>query len=197
MRRKVSRITGIAVAFALSGAVACVTVNIYFPAPEVRQAAEEIVDETWGNRADPAPRSRLDGYALPRFAAMLLEPSTAHAAEPDVNISTPAIRSIKESIKARAGELRPFLGSGAVGIGRDGMLVARSIEGLDLAGKARVKRLVEAENKDRMQLYRELAAANGYGSERVPDIQKIFAETWIGKAERGWWVQEGGAWRQK
>ena len=30
---------------------ACVTVNIYIPAPEVRRAAEEIVDETWGDTA--------------------------------------------------------------------------------------------------------------------------------------------------
>src|SRR5262245_11964914 len=26
---------------------ACITVNIYFPAPEVRRAAEQIVEETW------------------------------------------------------------------------------------------------------------------------------------------------------
>ncbi len=30
---------------------ACITVNIYFPAPEVRLAAEQIVDETWGEQA--------------------------------------------------------------------------------------------------------------------------------------------------
>jgi hypothetical protein len=36
-------------------AMACVTVNIYFPAPEVREAAEKIVDETWGAATPPAP----------------------------------------------------------------------------------------------------------------------------------------------
>lgn len=35
--------------FLAVGVAACVTVNVYFPAPEVRAAAEEIVEETWGD----------------------------------------------------------------------------------------------------------------------------------------------------
>jgi uncharacterized protein YdbL (DUF1318 family) len=61
-----------------------------------------------------------------------------------------------------------------------------------------VRRLVEAENADRRSLYREIAKANKFGDERIPDIQKIFAETWIQKAEPGWWIQQpNGQWTKK
>lgn len=182
-------------------AAACVTVNIYFPAPEVREAAERIVEETWGgNEAKPAaaePRSALPSRLL--FGALsLLAPSEAAAAEVNIEVSTAAIRAIKDAMKQRSAELKPFLGSGAVGIGKDGMLAARGVDGLDLAAKARVKRLVDAENKDREALYREIATANSFGADRVGDIRSIFAQTWKDKAERGWWVQGAdGSWSRK
>ena len=45
---------------------ACITVNIYFPAPEVRRAAEEIVEETWGDAAatQPTPGGAAGGDAV-------------------------------------------------------------------------------------------------------------------------------------
>lgn len=180
---------------------ACVTVNIYFPAPEVREAAEQIVEETWGSPAPapaaPGPQSRmLRGLLL--AAATLLSPAEAHAADVDVNVSTASIRALKESMRQRAAQLKPHLASGHVGIGRDGMLVERDASGADLATKAKVRRLVDAENRDREALYREIAAANNYGSERVDDIRRIFAQTWKDKAEPGWWIQDAsGAWKRK
>lgn len=176
---------------------ACVTVNIYFPAPEVRKAAEEIVVETWGDeRSDAAPARKDDGDESSWLDH--LGPATAHAADPDVNVSTAAIRALKASMAARAGELKPFLRAGAVGIGRDGMLVVRDAEGVSLKDRATVRRLVDAENRDRASLYREIAKANDYGEERVPDIQRIFAETWIEKAEAGWPVQKpDGSWSKR
>lgn len=181
-------------------AMACVTVNIYFPAPEVREAAEQIVDETWGAApAAPAPQSRLEDSAPSMLAAMLdwMAPREALAAEVDVNVSTAAIRALKEAMRQRAAELKPHLSSGAVGIGSNGLLVERDAAGLDLAAKAKLRRLIDAENKDRETLYREIAAANKYGPERVADIRNIFAQTWKDKAEPGWWIQDGGSWRKK
>lgn len=182
-------------------AAACVTVNIYFPAPEVREAAERIVEETWGGEeAPPAatePRSALPSRLL-YGALSLLTPREAAAAEVDIDVSTAAIRAIQDAMKQRSAELKPFLGSGAVGIGKDGMLAARGVDGLDLAAKARVKRLVDAENKDREALYREIATANNFGADRVGDIRSIFAQTWKDKAERGWWIQAAdGSWARK
>jgi uncharacterized protein YdbL (DUF1318 family) len=181
-------------------ATACVTVNIYFPAPEVREAAEKIVDETWGGAAAPTAPGQRSSLARRMLlaAAGAFSPADAHAADPDVNVSTAAIRALKDGMKQRAAELKPHLSSGAVGIGRDGLLVVRSEASLDLASKAKVKRLVDAENRDREALYKEIATANNYGAERVADIRTIFSQTWKDKAEPGWWVQSAaGAWSQK
>jgi uncharacterized protein YdbL (DUF1318 family) len=180
-------------------AMACVTVNIYFPAPEVRQAAERIVDETWGSApaVSPGPRSSLAGRVV-LAALKAVSPREASAADVDVNVSTAAIRALKEAMKQRAGELKPHLGSGGVGIGKDGMLVSRDAAGGDLAIRAKIRRLVDAENKDREALYREIATANNFGAERVADIRAIFAQTWRDKAEPGWWVQGAdGSWKKK
>ena len=100
-------------------AMACVTVNIYFPAPEVREAAERIVDETWGGAAAPAPvpgKQSGVAHSLLLAAVDLFSPAAAIAAEVDVNVSTASIRAIKDGMKQRAAELKPYLASGAVGI---------------------------------------------------------------------------------
>ena len=178
-------------------AMACVTVNIYFPAPEVREAAEQIVDETWGAAPPaPGPRSAI-GAGILRAAVVLLSPREASAAEVNVDVSTAAIRALKDSMRQRASELKPHMSAGAVGIGDDGMLVERDAAAVDLATRAKLRRLIDAENKDRDALYREIATANNYGAERVADIRAIFAATWKDKAERGWWIRDGGTWRQK
>lgn len=178
---------------------ACITVNIYFPAPEVRRAAEEIVDETWGNAAAVRPTPGSAPAATQSSWLDRLGRQRAEAQQQaDINISTAAIRALKESMRQRAVQLKPFLNAGQVGIGNDGLLVVRSLEGLPLNTQATVRRLVEAENADRRSLYREIAKANKFGDERIPDIQKIFAETWIQKAEPGWWIQQpNGQWTKK
>jgi uncharacterized protein YdbL (DUF1318 family) len=170
--------------------LSCITVNIYFPAPEVRQAAEEIVEETWGAES-PRPQATKESSWL-----RLLEPARAQAQEADINVSTAAIRALKESMRQRADQLKPFLKAGRVGIGRDGMLAVRALDGVPLREQATIRRLVEAENRDRANLYREIAEANSFGSDRIPDIQRIFAETWIDKAEKGWPIQKpDGTWQ--
>jgi uncharacterized protein YdbL (DUF1318 family) len=190
IERRVRRVSlGLAATLA-----ACVTVNIYFPAPEVRKAAEEIVAETWGDEhssTTPARQQGDDGTSwLDHFG-----PATAHAAEPDINVSTAAIRALKASMSARSNELKPFLNAGAVGIGRDGMLAVRDTNAVALRDRATIRRLVDAENRDRASLYKEIAKANDFGEDRVPDIQRIFAETWIEKAEPGWPIQKpNGSW---
>jgi uncharacterized protein YdbL (DUF1318 family) len=177
---------------------ACITVNIYFPAPEVRRAAEEIVEETWGGTAATQPTPESAPAATQSSWLEILRPRRAEAQEADINVSTAAIRALKDSMRTRAAQLKPFLSAGQVGIGSDGLLVVRNLDGVPLNTQATIRRLVEAENRDRRSLYREIAKANKFGDERIPDIQRIFAETWIEKAEPGWWVQQAnGQWMQK
>jgi uncharacterized protein YdbL (DUF1318 family) len=202
--RRLSRLSlssALATAFA-----ACITVNIYFPAPQVRAAAEEIVEETWGDGASHGAQGPADAApdeAAPNGGGALLDifaPASAWAAEDhaNVDVSTAAIRALKEAMKGRAAELKRSMATGAVGIGNDGMLAARDVSGLPLAEQAKVRRLVEAENRDRKALYAEIAEANGYPRDRVKDIQEIFAQTWIDKAESGWSIQKpDGSWSKK
>jgi uncharacterized protein YdbL (DUF1318 family) len=191
-----SRLLTLSTAIAMLGAVACVTVNIYFPAPEVRAAAEEIVEETWGDAGAPATQE-----AAPRGESglqQLLGPATAHAKEADINVSTAAIRALKASMKARAEQLKPYLRTGTVGIDRQGLLEVRNLDAVPLRDQANIRRLIEAENRDRLSLYREIAKANDFGDDRIGDIQRIFADEWRRAAEPGWVIQKpDGSWVQK
>lgn len=185
-------------AVALGALPACLTINVYFPAPEIREAAEQIVSETWGDGGAAAPQPT--GEPQSRWGSVmdLLMPSAAYADEVDINVSTAAIRKLKASIAGRAGELKPYLRDGKIGIGKDGLLAIRDLAGVPLRDQANVRRLVDAENRDRMSLYRAIAEANDLDMSRVPDIQKIFAETWIEKAEKGWPIQkQDGTWTKR
>jgi len=182
----------------------CVTINIYFPAAAVEKAADKIVEEVWGEEGKK-PRKKEEGPGpqgllkdAPRLVIGILAPAEAYAQGPDINISTPAIRAIKDSIKKRAGRIKPYLDRGNVGISKDGLLVIRSLEGLSLREKALLRRMIKAENEDREALYREIAKANDFPPERVDDIKRIFAKSWRKKAKKGWWIEsEDGQWYRK
>lgn len=182
-------------------AVSCVTINIYFPAEQVRGAADRIVDEVWGERAagseqgqPPAPPVKPPPQ--PGSFLKILGPRTV-CADQDINVSTPEIRAIRETMKERSGQLFPFLDTGHVGIGFDGLLKVRTTEGLGLKPRADVQRLVDAENQDRRRLYQEIARANGF-PEKAGEVQAIFADSWRDKAAKGWYLeQEGGGWKQR
>ena len=180
---------------------ACVTVNIYFPAAAVERAAEQIVKETWGGPSEPAkaPPKPQSYNRLPSLRTVSLTfVSEAQAQEADINVSNPAIRALKDSIKQRAGAIKPFMDRGNIGIGQDGLLTIRTTDGLNLKERAEAQQLVEAENRDREALYAEIAKANGIPKENIPRIKAIFAKSWIEQAQSGWWIQDGsGNWRRK
>lgn len=175
-------------------AVSCVTINIYFPAEEVRDAADKIVNEVWGERRQAPEPPPADGKGS--FLPWQFGPANVYAAQ-DIDITTPQIRAIKAEMKQRASALRPYLEAGQVGIGRDGLLAIRSTEGLDLRGRAEVQRLVKEENADRQRLYQEIARANGF-PEKVDEVRAIFADSWRENAHSGWLIQtDQGAWNRK
>jgi len=179
---------------------ACVTVNIYFPAAAVERAADQIVKETWGGPGQPAnkeePRSRSPQSGNPVAFFSLV--SEAFAQEADINVSNPAIRALKDTIKKRSDSIKPFLDRGHVGIAQDGLLTVRTTEGLNLRERAEVQQLVDAENRDRESLYLEIAKANNIPREAVPRIRRIFAGSWIEQAKAGWWIQDTqGNWKKK
>ncbi|WP_291315812.1 DUF1318 domain-containing protein [Desulfuromonas sp.] len=194
--KRLVRIIGV---FSVLAVISCVTINIYFPAEDVRDAADQIVDEVWGDRPGPAGEElppAAEGVGPGSSLRLLLQPGAAHAAQ-DIEVSTPEIRAIKSSIKERSNALFAFLGSGHVGIGSDGLLKIRSTEGLGLKGRGEASRLVSAENADRLRLYDEIARANGF-PEQVAEVQAVFAESWREKAASGWYLEgPDGAWSRR
>jgi uncharacterized protein YdbL (DUF1318 family) len=119
-----------------------------------------------------------------------------HAAA-DIEINTPAIAALKNSMQQRHGQLAPYYESGAVGLTRDAMIALRDAAAVPLANRQTVNSLVAAENQDRSALYREIARANGH-PEWEQEIRSTFAERWIAKAQSGWYVQNAaGAWAKK
>jgi uncharacterized protein YdbL (DUF1318 family) len=178
---------------------ACVTVNIYFPAAAVERAADEIVKETWGNRTESAPKEQPRSL-LPtaREIVSVTFIDEAFAQEADINISNPAIRALKDSIKNRSGSIKPFMDRGNVGLTKEGLLAVRTTYGLSLRERAEVQQLVDAENRDRESLYLEIAKANNFPLESVAKIRSIFARSWVEQAQAGWWIQDAqGNWQKK
>ena len=125
--------------------------------------------------------------------------SSAHAQDgADLTIRTPAIQAIQQRMAARFdAQLAPHFGSGALGFGRDGLVVLRDAAQVALKDRAALNQAVADDNRDRAAVYREIAVANGH-PEWEAQIRDTFARQWIDSARAGWWYQDaGGAWKQK
>ena len=186
--------------FCLVMLAACVTVNIYFPAADVQKAADKIVDDVTSPEPKAPPKPDSSGWLLKQFRVvrtLSFGPECAHA-QVNVNVSTPAIRALKESMRNDFHQLRPYYEKTVVGENKNGFVEIKDSSGLGLKEQAEVKRLVDQINKDRTSLYREIQTANNYPSEILPQIQKIFANSWREKSRAGWWIQnDDGQWIKK
>ena len=127
--------------------------------------------------------------------AVLSLAGAAHA-QGNLEINTPAIAALKQSMQQRHVGLAPLYASGAVGLAADGSVALRDAGGVPLAQRGQVNALIAAENADRSALYREIARANGH-PEWEADVRRTFAQRWIDRAQAGWWVQTGGGWARK
>jgi hypothetical protein len=179
---------------------ACVTINVYFPAAEAQQAASEFVDKVIGDdqkKDEPAPVKPPQASVQPRFDPMAFLISDAQAQEVDINIHTPAIQAIQARMAERfQNSLEAHFDSGALGFGSDGMIAIRDATKIELKDRVAAKEAVAEDNRDRKALYRELAVANGH-PEWEAQLRDTWAKEWIAKAHKGWWYQDGGAWKQK
>jgi uncharacterized protein YdbL (DUF1318 family) len=180
---------------------ACVTINVYFPAAAAEKAADRIIDDVWGQDAEGGEQSALPAelgnvlLAAARGALELVIPA-AHA-QADLDVSSPAIRTLTASMESRHGQLEKHYASGAIGLTADGLIEVRDANAVPLAERNAVRKLVADENGNRNSLYREIAAANGH-PEWESDIRNTFAQRWIAKARSGWWYRNtAGQWVQK
>src|SRR5687767_12472409 len=160
-----ARISSISMPAAIAMLAGCVTINVYFPAVAAEKAADRIIEDVWGKDAEQAPASESKDtqgrYDLGHMLAGVLDfvvPS-AEAAEPNIDISSPAVQQIRDSMESRHASLESHYNSGAVGLTNDGMVTVRDANAIPLAERNAVKKLVADENNDRTALYREIAVA--------------------------------------
>src|SRR5690606_26918973 len=104
------------------------TINVYFPAAEAQEAAEEFVEKVLGEDAAAAegePQAFVPA-SRPRWSPMSLLISSAHAQEADITIRTPAIQAIQDRMATRfKSGMQAHFDSGALGFGNDGLVVLR------------------------------------------------------------------------
>ena len=174
--------------------LSCITVNIYFPEAEVKKAAEDIVNDVRGT--DKQKKEEIKKDVVAESAGFSLVPGLY--AQQATEVSSPRIRAIKESMKARLEQLVPFYDAGRIGEGKDGLLQVLKEDGLSLQDRSVLRKLAGDENKDRKDLYAEVAKALNVDASKMGDVQKIFADQWIGTARAGWMIQKADVtWAKK
>lgn len=176
---------------------ACVTINVYFPAAEAQQAAEEFIDKVIGDEAKP--QSSIVSPATDyRLAVLSFFIGSAQAQSADISIRTPAIQAIQSRMATRfQDQLQPHFETGALGFGNDGLLVLRDASKIGLKDRVSVNQWLAEDNRDRNAVYREIAVANNH-PEWEAQIRDTFAKQWIASARPGWWYQAAdGSWKQK
>jgi uncharacterized protein len=189
---------------------ACVTINVYFPAAAAEKAADRIIEDVWGPSGQPTqpssgePQDKRSSVHAPTYNVLLaaaegvlnLLIAPAHA-QADLNISTPAVRQLTQSMEARHAQLKKYYDSGAIGLTADGLIEVRDQNAVPLPERNAVRKLVTDENADRANLYREIASANAH-PEWESDIRSTFAQRWIDRASPGWYHKDSsGGWKQK
>ncbi|MBN2326911.1 MAG: DUF1318 domain-containing protein [Candidatus Omnitrophica bacterium] len=178
--------------FALASCVS-LTINVYFPAKEIQEAAEEIEERVrTGEGAEGLEQSRMTPAAPYRFAISLGGREAWAADDLDLDIKTPLIVKIIETRTERyKKELEPLLDSGVLGEGFDAYLALRDKTGLDLKAMAQMKKLIDAENKDRQMLYEEILRANKVetSKENMGKVENLFAKAIQVKMKPGQWYE--------
>jgi uncharacterized protein YdbL (DUF1318 family) len=206
------RVLPLKIALASLLIAACVTINVYFPAAAADKAADQVINDITGGGAKGAtttpPQSNFvpakdeqPNFLVAAFGNALhalVPAANAQDAEAALNVSSPAVVRIKQSMGARFGEMEKFFASGAIGLTKDGMVDVRDLNAVALPDRATVKRLVSEDNADRAQLYAEIAKASNH-PEWEANIKQSFAKRWVATgAKPGWYYQgEDGAWKQK
>ena len=206
------RLLPLKIALVSLAVAACVTINVYFPAAAADKAADQFINDvtkgSTGGGTNPPPQSylvptksveqNLFVAAVGNVLDTLVPAAQAQNAEAALNVCSPAVTRIKQSMAARFGDLEKFFASGAVGLTKDGMIDVRDINAVALPDRATVKRLVAEDNSDRGQLYAEIAKASNH-PEWEADIRKSFANRWVATGAKSGWYYQGadGSWKQK
>lgn len=185
---------------------AVITVNIYFPEKEVKEAYKKLEEELMksddkdGNSKKTGTESSIKDFLFPYAYAQ--DKSLADKIAEIVKKMPDVVNAYKE-MGARINEIDRLRDSGIIGEGNNGLLIHR--EG-QLSESD--KKLVEDENNDRMTVMKGMAKAI-IRINRLPEnednLKKVmpqaidqFASIRRESAKKGWWIQDAdGNWSKK
>jgi tRNA U34 2-thiouridine synthase MnmA/TrmU len=111
---------------------------------------------------------------------LALTPSPVWAQEA-TEVSNPTIRALKQRMRSRYNQMKPYYQKGMLREGNDGYVSVGSTSGLGLKEKRDLNAFVEAENRDRKTLYVEVAKAlkvHPIDAAQIDKVAKIFAKEW-------------------
>ncbi|HPA47958.1 MAG TPA: DUF1318 domain-containing protein [bacterium] len=188
-------------ALLIMGGCVNLTVNVYFPASEIRSALEDIESDIRDVETPPSSQATFEHplwSCLPTFR-LSFGPTPAYAqTKINLDVETPTILAIKKQRKVRFKEIDPILAKGVFGEGRIGYLVIRKQEGLSLKEKADLKKLLEEENADRKKMYLAILTENSLPKEELPRVEKLAAEAIRKVMKPGRWYEvEKDQWIEK
>lgn len=186
---------------------AVITVNIYFPEKDVKEAykaleKELMVPDTKKDEKKPEgkPRSYLNFEMItPAYAQ---ESGLADKLS-DMMKKMPDVVNAYKEMGARIADIDRLRDGGTVGEGKDGLLVVR--EGSLSSGD---KKLIDQENQNRKTVMNGMAKAmlrtnrekeNEANLKKVmPQAVEYFAALRRDSAQKGWWIQDAsGNWNRK
>ena len=188
-------------------ACAVITVNIYFPEKDVKEAYKVLEKELMGPGATPdgqkpegKPQSSIQ-FELVR-SAYAQEPGLSDKIAEAVKKMPDVVNAYKE-MGARIADTDRLRDSGAVGESNNGLLVERD-KGLSPADKT----IVDAENENRRTVINGMTKAiirinrqpetPDNISQVKPQATKQFAEIRRDSAKKGWWIQDNsGNWAKR
>lgn len=209
MKRRVRILSGVILSAVLSCAV--ITVNVYFPEKDVKEAYKALEKELMTpdqkngeKRPGEAPAGRPLG--LLRFGFV----SEAHAQEPglaarisEIIKRMPDVVNAYRDMGGRISDTDRLRDGGMVGEGKDGLLTQR-----EAALSPADRKVVEMENADRRTVMQGMTRAiirinrvpeNEENIRQVmPQAVEQFAALRRDSAKKGWWIQDpSGNWFRK
>ncbi len=192
--------------FFIVASCAVITVNIYFPEKDVKEAYKSLekelmnVDKKPEAKPEEKPQSSLGFELVP--AAYAQEPGLSEKISEIVKKMPDVVNAYKE-MGARIADTDRLRDSGAVGEGNKGMLVER-----EKALSPADKNIVEMENANRRTVISGMTRAiirinrvpeNDENLKQVtPQATEQFAAIRRDSAKKGWWIQDpSGNWLRK
>lgn len=203
----------VAAACGLLAACAFITVNVYFPEKDVKQAYksldEMLLKQGSPEETPPEPEKKAPGEKpvslIPSFrlvqAAYAQEDLSERLAREVAGI--PEVQKAYDDMRARLPQLNALRDSGVVGESMDGSVIVR-----DQSRASEAQAVVQAENNNRKTVITNMAKAIlriNKQPETKDNLRQVlskaaatYADTKRDEAKPGWWIQNAaGRWVQK